>query len=103
MGEVSWNPEKRTNAQMLESCYLNVADARRKLARLEQLYQELPIGDVRRNGDAQNPSLFRQRQIARLDVAHWEREIVWWRARCVDEGDDQVAGGAFDARRNRSA
>lgn len=93
-----FNPERRTNAQMLEAMYLNKREASQTVARLVQLYEDLPIGDPRRNGSKDSPSLLEQLRRARSDERHWDEQIVWWRRRCVAEGDDALPPGRFEAR-----
>jgi hypothetical protein len=87
---VTWNPERRTNGDMLESCYLNHREAKQKLDQLRQLDDELPIGDPRRMGSATAPGLYPQIDRTVSDLRHWSEQIRWWRARCVEEGDDVV-------------
>jgi hypothetical protein len=100
----SWgNREKRTNGQMLEGCYLNLQAAKKLLTELYELDRDLPIGDVGRNGNGGMPSLLRRIAVARADVEHWGGYVVFWRGRCVEEGDDQVAGGRLNGPASRHA
>jgi hypothetical protein len=88
----SWgNREQLSNAKMLEGCYVSLHAAKKKLEELLELERDLPIGDPARN-PVGAPSLFSRIATARGDVEHWEGYVVFWRGRCVDEGDDQVAG-----------
>jgi hypothetical protein len=98
---LTWNPGARSNASMVESCLANVAEAKARLVKLRQFYAEWPVGDPRRNGDERNPSLLERIRAAASDERHWQRELTWWRSRCVDQGDQAIATGAAIAEQFR--
>jgi hypothetical protein len=84
----SWgNRERFTNAQMLEGSYISHREAKRKL----ELDRDAPIGDPARN-PVGAPALLTRIATARADVEHWQGYVAFWRGKCVEEGDDQVAG-----------
>lgn len=93
------NPERWTNGQMANACHVNVQEAAKREATLRGYYETWLIGDVRRNGDKDTPSLWQQITAAVLDKAHWQRQVTYWRGRCVAEGDDAVPAPKFDVRK----
>lgn len=91
----SWrNAAKQTNGEMLKGVLENLQEAEQRLARLSALYRDLPIGDDGRLGNAADGPLLHQLSKAKADVEHWRGYVAFWRAKCVEEGDDKVAGAA---------
>lgn len=88
----SWRgagPQERwNNSQMVDACHANLREAAQREARLRQLDQEWPIGDARRLGDLETPSLQEQIRTAVRDQAHWREYVGYWRNECVGKGPD---------------
>lgn len=84
------NAENWTNRQMVEACLHNAEQAAQEERQLRVLYDSLPPGDPRLVGDGTHPPLGLQVQKAASNQRHWRRELAYWRARCVEEGDDAL-------------
>jgi hypothetical protein len=89
------NPEKWTNAQMVDACLANIDEAAKREGEKRRLYDRLPPGDPRLVGDKETPSVRAQIQTAISDQAHWRRELAYWRGRCVAEGNDALPPTKF--------
>jgi hypothetical protein len=100
-------PERWTNGQMVAACLANVDEAARREAKLRGFDDHLglggwPIGDERRNGNADTPSLHERIRAAVSDQRHWRRELAFWRGRCVAEGDAAYPPGSFEDAQKRA-
>lgn len=76
-----------TNEQHLDACYVNVRDAAKRESQLRAFDRDWPIGDPRRNGDAETPSLRERIRAAASEQRHWREYVTYYRALCVAEYD----------------